>query len=150
MWLEASGLGQAMRGAGVWAYGVTNLVHILGVATLFAAAVAFLPLPTYQDSTCGPGDSSVSPVSVVRDPDIVNRGTDPRVPMSWRAELRAFCLDEAGKRLRVSGAAIAVAAACAWLLLSGIAGRLSWPEARAFGRAPSARRRPSPDRPRSD
>ena len=39
MWLEASGLGQAMRGAGVWAYGVTNLVHILGVATLFGSVL---------------------------------------------------------------------------------------------------------------
>ena len=26
-----------MRGAGVWSYGVVNLVHILGVATLFGA-----------------------------------------------------------------------------------------------------------------
>ena len=37
VWLEASGLGRAMRGAGVWAYGVTNLVHILGVSTLFGS-----------------------------------------------------------------------------------------------------------------
>jgi hypothetical protein len=36
-WLEASGLGHAMRGAGVWTYGVTNLVHILGIATLFGS-----------------------------------------------------------------------------------------------------------------
>jgi hypothetical protein len=35
--LEASGLGRAMRDAGVWAYGITNLVHILGVATLFGS-----------------------------------------------------------------------------------------------------------------
>ena len=39
MWLEASGLGHAMRGAGVWAYGVTNLIHILGVATLFGSVL---------------------------------------------------------------------------------------------------------------
>ncbi len=37
MWLEASGLGHAMRGAGVWSYGVTNLLHILGIAALFGA-----------------------------------------------------------------------------------------------------------------
>jgi hypothetical protein len=39
-WLEASALGQAMRGSGVWAYGVFNLVHILGVATLFGSVLA--------------------------------------------------------------------------------------------------------------
>lgn len=36
-WLQGSALGQAMRGAGVWSYGVVNLTHILGVATLFGA-----------------------------------------------------------------------------------------------------------------
>jgi hypothetical protein len=36
-WLEASSLGAAMRAAGVWSYGVTNLVHILGIATLFGS-----------------------------------------------------------------------------------------------------------------
>ncbi len=36
-WLEASGLGHAMRDAGVWSYGVANLIHILGVATLFGS-----------------------------------------------------------------------------------------------------------------
>ena len=39
-WLEASALGQAMRGSGVWAYGVVNLIHILGVATLFGSILA--------------------------------------------------------------------------------------------------------------
>ena len=38
-WLEASGLGHAMRGAGVWTYGITNLIHILGVATLFGSVL---------------------------------------------------------------------------------------------------------------
>jgi hypothetical protein len=36
-WLEASALGQAVRGAGVWSYAVINLIHITGVATLFGA-----------------------------------------------------------------------------------------------------------------
>jgi formate-dependent nitrite reductase membrane component NrfD len=36
-WLEASALGEAVRGAGVWSYGVINAAHILGVATLFGA-----------------------------------------------------------------------------------------------------------------
>jgi hypothetical protein len=36
-WLEASALGEAIRGAGVWSYAVINLVHITGVATLFGS-----------------------------------------------------------------------------------------------------------------
>jgi hypothetical protein len=36
-WLQASPLGHAMRESGVWTYGVVNLVHILGVATLFGS-----------------------------------------------------------------------------------------------------------------
>jgi hypothetical protein len=36
-WLEASGLGVAMRDSGVWTYGVANLIHILGIATLFGS-----------------------------------------------------------------------------------------------------------------
>ena len=38
-WLEGSGLGHAMRGAGVWSYGVANLIHILGVAMLFGSVL---------------------------------------------------------------------------------------------------------------
>jgi len=38
-WLEGSVLGSAVRGAGVWSYGVINLVHILGVATLFGSVL---------------------------------------------------------------------------------------------------------------
>ena len=38
-WLEGSGLGAAMRNAGVWSYGVANLIHILGVATLFGSVL---------------------------------------------------------------------------------------------------------------
>jgi hypothetical protein len=38
-WLEASSLGHAMRNAGVWAYGVANLIHILGIATLFGSVL---------------------------------------------------------------------------------------------------------------
>jgi hypothetical protein len=36
-WLEASALGEAVRGAGIWSYAVLNLIHILGVATLFGS-----------------------------------------------------------------------------------------------------------------
>ena len=35
--LEGSVLGHAMRGAGVWSYGVVNLIHILGVSSLFGS-----------------------------------------------------------------------------------------------------------------
>jgi len=38
-WLQASPLGQAMRESGVWTYGLVNLVHILGVASLFGSVL---------------------------------------------------------------------------------------------------------------
>jgi hypothetical protein len=38
-WLEHSALGHAMRESGVWTYGVVNLIHILGVATLFGSVM---------------------------------------------------------------------------------------------------------------
>jgi hypothetical protein len=41
VWLEGSALGQLMRTAGVWSYGVVNLVHILGLSTLFGSVLAF-------------------------------------------------------------------------------------------------------------
>jgi hypothetical protein len=34
-WMEASTLGHAMRSSGPWTYAVVNLLHILGIATLF-------------------------------------------------------------------------------------------------------------------
>jgi hypothetical protein len=39
-WLEGSFVGHAMRESGVWTYGVVNLIHILGVASLFGAVLA--------------------------------------------------------------------------------------------------------------
>jgi hypothetical protein len=38
-WLQGSTLGHAMRESGVWTYGVVNLVHILGVASLFGSVL---------------------------------------------------------------------------------------------------------------
>lgn len=38
-WLQSSALGHAVRSAGVWAYGVINLTHILGVSSLFGAVL---------------------------------------------------------------------------------------------------------------
>jgi hypothetical protein len=40
-WLEGSALGQLMRTSGVWTYGAVNLVHILGISTLFGSVLAF-------------------------------------------------------------------------------------------------------------
>ena len=37
--LEGSGLGRLMRESGVWTYGIVNLVHILGVSTLFGSVL---------------------------------------------------------------------------------------------------------------
>jgi hypothetical protein len=38
-WLQGSMLGHAMRESGVWTYGVVNLIHILGVASLFGSVL---------------------------------------------------------------------------------------------------------------
>jgi hypothetical protein len=38
-WLQGSLLGHAMRDSGVWTYGVVNLLHILGVASLFGSVL---------------------------------------------------------------------------------------------------------------
>jgi hypothetical protein len=38
-WLEGSVVGHAMRESGVWAYGIVNLAHILGVSSLFGAVL---------------------------------------------------------------------------------------------------------------
>jgi uncharacterized protein DUF6644 len=38
-WLEGSALGHLMRDNGVWFYGIVNLTHIVGVATLFGSVV---------------------------------------------------------------------------------------------------------------
>ena len=35
--LQASPLGEAVRGAGVWSYGVINAAHIVGIASLFGS-----------------------------------------------------------------------------------------------------------------
>jgi hypothetical protein len=38
-WLQSSALGMFMRGTGPWTYPVVNLIHVLGVATLFGAVL---------------------------------------------------------------------------------------------------------------
>lgn len=38
-WLEGSTLAEALRGLGIWTYGLLNLAHILGIASLFGAVL---------------------------------------------------------------------------------------------------------------
>ena len=38
-WLEASALSEFLRGLDIWTYGLINLVHILGISTLFGAVL---------------------------------------------------------------------------------------------------------------
>jgi hypothetical protein len=38
-WLEGSALGHAMRESGVWTYGIVNLIHILGISSLFGSVL---------------------------------------------------------------------------------------------------------------
>jgi hypothetical protein len=38
-WLQDSMLGHAMRESGLWTYGIVNLIHILGVASLFGSVL---------------------------------------------------------------------------------------------------------------
>jgi hypothetical protein len=38
-WLESSALAGALRGAGVWTYGLLNLGHILGLSVLFGSVL---------------------------------------------------------------------------------------------------------------
>ena len=80
MWLEGSALGQLMRTAGVWSYGVVNLVHILGLSTLFGSVLVLdlrllgawrrVPLsaietPTATLAACGFAVAVTSGVSLI-------------------------------------------------------------------------------------
>ncbi len=80
VWLEGSSLGQLMRTSGVWAYGIVNLCHILGIATLFGAVLVLdlrllglwrrVPLtalerPTLTLAACGFALAVVSGVSLL-------------------------------------------------------------------------------------
>jgi hypothetical protein len=38
-WLQSSALGMFMRGSGPWTYPVVNVIHVVGVATLFGAVL---------------------------------------------------------------------------------------------------------------
>ncbi|MEO1079186.1 MAG: DUF6644 family protein [Pseudomonadota bacterium] len=68
LWLEGSALAESLRGLGVWSYGIINLLHILGIGTLFGAVlildlrllgtwssitVATIARPTVPLAACG-------------------------------------------------------------------------------------------------
>ncbi|MEM1188148.1 MAG: DUF6644 family protein [Pseudomonadota bacterium] len=68
LWLEGSALAEGLRGLGVWSYGIINLLHILGIGTLFGAVlildlrllgawnsitVATIARPTVPLAACG-------------------------------------------------------------------------------------------------
>jgi hypothetical protein len=79
-WLEGSALGQLMRTSGVWTYGIVNLFHILGIATLFGSVlvldlrllglwrrtpVAALEVPTLTLAACGFALAAMSGVALI-------------------------------------------------------------------------------------
>lgn len=74
-WLEHSALGQFMRDSSLWTYPIVNLVHILGVASLFGATLVMdlrlvglwrrIPLAAITDAAspvakCGFGVAAVT------------------------------------------------------------------------------------------
>ena len=80
VWLEASGLGHTMRESSLWTYPVVNLLHILGVASLFGAllvldlrllglwrgvSLAAISLPTVPVATVGGIVALVSGVCLI-------------------------------------------------------------------------------------
>ncbi len=38
-WIEATALAEALRGSGIWTYGLLNLSHILGISMLFGSVL---------------------------------------------------------------------------------------------------------------
>ena len=79
-WLEGSALGETMRGLGVWSYGVFNLAHILGIASLFGsillldlrligvwrdAPLRVLAAPTVPLAACGFALAALSGICMI-------------------------------------------------------------------------------------
>ena len=65
-WMEASALGQFMRQAGPWAYAITNVTHVFGVATLFGSILVLdlRLLGAWRRVPLAPVASAITPVSV--------------------------------------------------------------------------------------
>jgi hypothetical protein len=66
-WVESSALGQAIRDSGVWTYGLINLGHIYGIATLFGSILVLdLRLLGWRRSTSLASIASATmPIGVV-------------------------------------------------------------------------------------
>ena len=66
-WMEASALGQFMRQAGPWAYAITNVTHVFGVATLFGSILVLdlRLLGAWRRLPLAPVAEAITPISVV-------------------------------------------------------------------------------------
>ena len=66
-WMEASALGQFMRQAGPWAYAITNVTHVFGVAALFGSILVLdlRLLGAWRRVPLAPVATAITPVSVV-------------------------------------------------------------------------------------
>ncbi len=66
-WMEASTLGRVMRQAGPWAYAITNVAHVLGVATLFGSILVLdlRLLGAWRRVPLAPLATAIRPMAVV-------------------------------------------------------------------------------------
>ena len=66
-WMEASTLGRVMRQAGPWAYAITNVAHVFGVATLFGSILVLdlRLLGVWQRVPLAPLAAAIRPTAVV-------------------------------------------------------------------------------------
>ncbi len=66
-WMEASTLGRVMRQAGPWAYAITNVAHVFGVATLFGSILVLdlKLLGAWRRTPLAPLAAAIRPTAVV-------------------------------------------------------------------------------------
>jgi hypothetical protein len=65
-WLESSALGMFMRDSGPWIYPVVNVIHVLGVATLFGAVLVLdlRLLGVWRRAALAPVTAVAAPVAI--------------------------------------------------------------------------------------
>jgi hypothetical protein len=65
-WLESSALGTFMRDSGPWTYPVVNLIHIIGIASLFGAVVILdlRLLGVWRHARLSPITTAAAPVAM--------------------------------------------------------------------------------------
>jgi Family of unknown function (DUF6644) len=65
-WLQSSALGMLMRGSGPWIYPIVNVVHVLGVATLFGSVLVLdlRLLGVRRGSPLSPVTAAAAPVAM--------------------------------------------------------------------------------------